>query len=115
MPNLFHLPLGIFRRPGVVDDIVRVPRLVFVGKLCGTTTLDFGARSLEREIRSPGKTLNFLPQLAGHDNDFVEVLVRSGLNQQRGLDHCDAMGIVLVDLRHPAILALHDFGMHDSV
>ena len=66
-------------------------------------------------MRSPGKAFNFLLEVAGHDDDFVEVFVRSGLDKQRGLDNRNAMRIALLDLRHPAILPLHDLRMHDGV
>ncbi len=54
-------------------------------------------------------------EVAGHNDDFVEILVRSGLDKQRRLHNRDALRIALLDLRHPAILTLHHLGMHDGV
>src|SRR5664279_6020697 len=63
--------------------------------------------------RPPRSTLS--SSSAASDVYKRQVLVGSGLKEQRGFDHRDAMRIALLDLRHPAILPLHDLGMHDGV
>src|ERR1035437_3760117 len=63
----------------------------------------------------PGRTCQSARSLPSPGRRRLSRSRRRWLDKQRGLDHRNAMRIAPLDLRHPAVLALHDLRMHDGV
>jgi hypothetical protein len=115
LPHLLHLLSRLVEGAGVVNNVVGGFDFFLVRKLCGHAADDFFTCGFKRDFLARGETGGSLVRVTSHDNEPIEAIFDSRLENQRRLHHGNPLRILQADRIRPFILAPDDNRVDDAV